>query len=321
MSNFLKLKLTLIVGSISILILIPLFERNFNAPVTMHRWKQLDWDDFQGFVKPFTGWGAGISSNVFIEFDSIQEKFSAYAAMNNQSSWKRIEVMDSKYTLNHEQYHFNITEYHARKLNQLIINKNLSNESEVNSELYALRSELRKMQVKYDKESDHSLKRAFQRMWEYKIDSMLNETEDYPLFQENGNIEVFFPDKPQVLLYSIEDEKFTGNILEKYDALFWILDMNFSSTDTSTIESYAVSILAANGMSDILVHRDSLKGNVIFDSKSKDTLKNEIVVDKWFLGNNTTYWLRNIHPIGEENEEIYQRMGNQFFNSFKVLEE
>tara|TARA_R110002072_G_scaffold302685_1_gene487312 strand:- start:182 stop:1147 length:966 start_codon:yes stop_codon:yes gene_type:complete len=320
-SNFLKLKLTLIFGSISILTLIPLFESNFNAPVTMHRWRQLDWDDFQGFVKPFTGWGAGISSDVFIEFDSVQKKFSAYAAMNNQSSWKRIEVMESKYTLSHEQYHFNITEYHARKLNQQIKNKNLNNESEVNSELYVLRSELRKMQVKYDTESDHSLKRAFQRMWEYKIDSMLNETEDYPLFQENSNIKAFFPDKPQVLLFSLDDEKFTGHILEKYDALFWILDMNFSSTDTSTIESLMVSILAKNGLSDILVYRDSLMTNVIFDSKSKDTLKNEIVVGKWFLGNNTTYWLRNRHPIGKENEEIYKRMGDQFFNSFKVLEE
>ena len=320
MSNILKLKLTLIIGSISILILIPLFEVNFNAPVTMHRWRQLDWNDSQGFVKPFTGWGAGISSDVFIEFDSVQKKFSAYAAMNNQSSWKRIEAMDSKYTLNHEQYHFNISEYYARKLNQLIKSKNLNNESEVNSELYVLRSELRKMQVQYDTESDHSLKRAFQRMWEYKIDSMLNKLEDYPLFQENGNVEVFFPDKPQVLLFSFDDAKFTGHILEKYDALFWILDMNFSTTDTSAIESLMVSILAKNGLSDILVYRDSLMTNVIFDSKSKDTLKNEIVVDKWFLGNNTAYWLRNIHPIGEENEEIYKRMGDQFFNSFNVLE-
>ena len=286
----------------------------------MHRWRQLDWNDSQGFVKPFTGWGAGISSDVFIEFDSVQKKFSAYAAMNNQSSWKRIEAMDSKYTLNHEQYHFNISEYYARKLNQLIKSKNLNNESEVNSELYVLRSELRKMQVQYDTESDHSLKRAFQRMWEYKIDSMLNKLEDYPLFQENGNVEVFFPDKPQVLLFSFDDAKFTGHILEKYDALFWILDMNFSTTDTSAIESLMVSILAKNGLSDILVYRDSLMTNVIFDSKSKDTLKNEIVVDKWFLGNNTAYWLRNIHPIGEENEEIYKRMGDQFFNSFNVLE-
>lgn len=287
----------------------------------MHRWKELGWDDFQGFVKPFTGSGAGIGSDVFIEFDSIQGKFSAYAAMNNQSSWKRKEAINSKYLLNHEQYHFNITEYHARKLNQLIKNKNLIKEYEVNSELYALRSEERAMQVNYDTESNHSLKKAFQRMWEYKIDSMLNESEDYPLFQENGNIEVFFPDKPQVLLFSLDEEKFTGHILEKYDALFWIIDMNFYSTDTSAIESFAVNILASNGISDIIVHRDSLKGNVIFDSKSKDTLKNEIVVDKWFLRNNTTYWLRNRHPIGEENEEIYKRMGDQFFNSFKVLEE
>lgn len=311
----------MIVGSISILVLIPLFKSNFNAPVTMHRWKQLEWDDFQGFVKPFTGWGAGITSDIFIEFDSIQGKFSAYAAMNNQSSWKRKEAINSKYLLNHEQYHFNITEYYARKLDQLIKNKNLTEEYQVNSELYALRSEERAMQVKYDKESNHSLKKAFQRMWEYKIDSMMNETEDYSLFQENGNIEVFFPDKPKALIFTLEDEEFAGHILEKYDALFWIIDLTFSSTDTSLIESVATSTLAGEGLSDIIVHRDLLIENVIFNSISKDTLKNELVMDKWFLGNNTTYWLRNRHPIGVENEEIYKRMGDQYFNSFKVLEE
>lgn len=311
----------MIVGSISILVLIPLFKSNFNTPVTMHRWKQLDWDDFQGFVKPFTGWDAGITSDIFIEFDSIQKKFSAYAAMNNQSSWKRKEAIDSKYLLNHEQYHFNITEYHARKLNQLIQNKSLTKEYEVNSVLFALRLEERAMQEKYDTESNHSLKKAFQRMWEYKIDSMMNETEAYPLFKENGNVEIFFPDKPKALIFTLEDEKFSGHILEKYDALFWIIDLNVSSTDTSAIESVATSILTVGGLSDIIVHRDLLEGNVIFDSRSKDTLKNELVVDKWVLGNNTTYWLRNRHPMGKENEEIYKKMGDQFFNSFKVLEE
>lgn len=158
-------------------------------------------------------------------------------------------------------------------------------------------------------------------MWEYKIDSMMNETEDYSLFQENGNIEVFFPDKPKALIFTLEDEEFAGHILEKYDALFWIIDLTFSSTDTSLIESVATSTLAGEGLSDIIVHRDLLIENVIFNSISKDTLKNELVMDKWFLGNNTTYWLRNRHPIGVENEEIYKRMGDQYFNSFKVLEE
>jgi hypothetical protein len=185
-----------------------------------------------------------------------------------------------------------------------------------------MRSEERAMQVKYDKESNHSLKKTFQRMWEYKIDSMMNETEDYPLFKENGNVKVFFPDKPKALIFTLqEEEEFAGHILEKYDALFWIVDLSFSSTDTSAIESVATSILAGEGLSDIIVHRDLLKGNLIFDSISKDTLKNEQVIDKWFLGNNSTYWLRNRYPIGVENEEIYKIMGDQFFNSFKVVEE
>jgi hypothetical protein len=88
MSNILKLKLSLIAFSFLILVLIPLCENNFYGEVSIKRWQQLNWDDFQGFVKPFTGWGAGINCTVYLEYDSLAEAYIAYAGQNNQLSWK-----------------------------------------------------------------------------------------------------------------------------------------------------------------------------------------------------------------------------------------
>lgn len=286
----------------------------------MHRWKQLDWEDFQGFVKPFTGWGAGISSSVFVEYDSLQKKYLAYAAMNNQYSWKSKVVLDSKYALNHEQYHFNITEYHARKLNSILENKHLENESQVIYELLRIRSDLRRMQNKYDHETDHSLNRAFQRKWEYQIDSLLNESSDYFLFPGKRNVEVIFPDQPVNLEVTIDDKKYSGYNLEKYDATFWIVDLEFFSTDTLSMETFATHILADAGQTDMFLNRNLPHPHAIFESYSKDTINNEMVLDKFLLGKNTTYWLKFKYPMGRENREVFQLIGDQFFNSFKEFE-
>ncbi|WP_373395881.1 hypothetical protein V8V91_14970 [Algoriphagus halophilus] len=287
----------------------------------MHRWKHLEWEDFQGFVKPFTGWGAGISSSVFVEYDSIQKKYSAYAAMNNQYSWKSRYVLNSDYVLNHEQYHFNITEYHARKLNGIFENKDFGHESQVMYELLRIRSDLYRMQIKYDAETDHSLNRAYQKKWEYQIDSLLNKSEDYPLFPEKEKVELYFPEKPKTLILTIDHEKYSGYILEKYDATFWIVDLEIFSNDTLSIESFAAQILANAGQTDIFLNRNLPHQNSIFESYSKDTLKNEIVLDKFLLGKNTTFWLKYKYPNERENREIFQVIGDQFFGSYRMLDE
>jgi len=173
----------------------------------------------------------------------------------------------------------------------------------------------------YDRETNHSLIEAQQNYWEYKIDSMLNKSIDFPIFNVTDNIEIYFPDKPKNLVFSIDDENFYGYLLEKYDVKFWVVDLEFFSTDTLIIESFMVNILFAQGQSDIIVNANMPNVKAIFESYSKDTLGKAIVLDKLLLGKNTTYWLKNRYPMVEENEEIYKKMGDQFFNSFKVLDD
>jgi len=225
----------------------------------------------------------------------------------------------SEYLIRHEAYHIKLAHVFAKEINQSIKDKNLTF-SEAHQFLQDRRQRDWQYQLKYDKETNHSTIRAQQNYWEYKIDSMLNKSDDFAIFQDTENIEVFFPDKPKNLVVSIDDEKFNGYLLDKYDVKFWIVDMEFNSIDTLTIQNYLVNILFAMGQSDIIVDANLPHPKAIFESYSQDTVGNEIVLDKLLFGRKTTYWLRNRYPIVKENEEVYKRMADQFFNSFKVLE-
>lgn len=222
--------------------------------------------------------------------------------------------------IRHEEYHLKLANFFAKEINKSIKEKNLTFNVASNFLLDRIQV-ISQYQKLYDRETNHSLIRAQQNYWEYKIDSMLNKSIVFPIFQKTENIEVYFPDTPKNHILSIDDEKYNGYLLDKYDVKFWIVDMEFNSNDTLTIENYLVNILLAEGQSDIIVDANLPHPKAIFESYSQDTAENEVVLDKLLLGKKTTYWLRNRYPIDEENEEVYKRMADQFFNSFKVLDE
>src|SRR5690349_20589667 len=114
MANSLKIKIAIALFAICVLILIPLLENNFFARVTIKRWGKLTWDDFQGIPQPFSSYEASIGSAIFLEFDSAKGRYVAYAGQNNIRSWAKRSREEQAYLLNHEQFHFNITELHAR---------------------------------------------------------------------------------------------------------------------------------------------------------------------------------------------------------------
>ena len=170
MSTPLKIKYLITGVSLVLLVLVSLYKLNFLKEDQMIRYRDLTWDDFKGIPKPFTGWGAGIESDVFIEFDSTLNRFKAYAAMNSTSSWKKRNNL-SEYLLNHEQYHFNLTQYYALKLNSEL--EETDGLKEAFTKLNNIRVDLDKAQNKYDLESEHNLNQDFQNYWEFKIDSLL----------------------------------------------------------------------------------------------------------------------------------------------------
>lgn len=275
----------------------------------------LEAEDFLGKPPFYGGSDAIISSRprvitspeirVVIEMD----KYQSYIKKN------RI----SEKLIKHEAYHLKLAYAIFVEVNERISQKNLSVD-EANQLTLNRYEYLKEYQKLYDRETNHSLIRAQQNYWEYKIDSMMNKSIDFQLFEENKNIKVYFPYNPKDFVLSINDENFIGYRLEKYDVKFWIVDLKMFITDTLAIEDFFVYTLGGDGLSNIIVNRNYPHGKSIFESYSKDTIAKEIVLDKLLMEKNTTYWLRNKYPIVEENEELYKRMGDQFFNSFKVLD-
>ncbi|WP_245545526.1 hypothetical protein [Mariniradius saccharolyticus] len=226
----------------------------------------------------------------------------------------------SEYLIRHEEYHLKLAHSFAKEINQSIEEKNLTFSQALDFVQDRIQRD-RQFQKMYDKETNHSLIRPKQGYWEYKIDSMLNKSIDYQLFQDTQNIEVYFPDKPRNLVVSIDDERFNGYLLEKYGVKFSIVDLKFISEDKAAHESDFIEILFAEERSKIIVNRDLSHPNAIFESYSQDTVEKKVILDKLLLGKNTTYWLRHEYPIVGEHEETYKRMADQFFISFKVIDE
>ncbi len=148
-----------------------------NKPVV---WSQvgLTADDFRGYSHLFTDYDAGISSKVKIRFDSgSTDRVVVSAICNTRYSWINPDSRDSESLLRHEQYHFNITEAHARMARKIL---KQTPKSEIDGKFLIdleakIRNQKDKMQDAYDLESDHSIITDRQREWEYTVDSILNE--------------------------------------------------------------------------------------------------------------------------------------------------
>lgn len=173
MANSLRVKIAIAVISSAVLVAIPLMQTNFFAPIIIKRWSKLTWDDFKGIPQPFSSYEAAISSSIYLEFDSAQNRYVAYAGQNNIRSWAKRSEPGQEYELNHEQYHFNITELHARMLNEYILKNPDGNLDLYLLRLGSLKLDLAEMQNRYDEETDHSLIFDKQRLWEFRIDSLL----------------------------------------------------------------------------------------------------------------------------------------------------
>ncbi len=96
---------------------------------------------------------------------------------------------ESKFMINHEQKHFDITEIHARKFRKKLAETNflkVKNTSEKITDIYMdVCKEWNKEQEKYDKETEHSVNLAKQDLWDEKIVKELEELSAYAEIEVN----------------------------------------------------------------------------------------------------------------------------------------
>lgn len=90
---------------------------------------------------------------------------------------------DAPYALNHEQKHFDLCEVYARKIRQKLAEKDFTKvkdtQAEVSKIYNRLMADYAKEQEKFDKETEHGINAAKQKLWDEKIATMLAELEDY----------------------------------------------------------------------------------------------------------------------------------------------
>jgi hypothetical protein len=209
MANSLKLRLGIGIFSLAVICLMSAMSSNFYAENTVKYWDApLEINDFMGLKPPFTSFGAGISSGIYLNYDSNAARWVARAGQNNMYSWMRKgERLDSVRLLKHEQYHFNITEVHARILNEYIRSHPDKSEEIYQFQHRFVNEDLNEMQDRYDNETHHSLNTEKQYLWEYSIDSLLviHSPDSGWVTDRYSGANVFFPSVP----------KFTASVNEE----------------------------------------------------------------------------------------------------------
>jgi hypothetical protein len=318
MANLVKTKTGLSIFSVSILILIPLFESNFNAPVVIKRWSKLTWDDFQGFIQPFSRYEAAISSAIYLEYDSSRQTYHAYAGQNNVRSWaKKNSNGYLDYTLNHEQHHFNITELHARQLNQYISENPGESESLYLLRLRSINIDLRKMQRQYDFETNHGSLFGKQRRWEFKIDSLLLLDSGWVTDKFSG-AKVFLPAK-YMLSKGITDGKsrYREYSWNKYGMSFSLISFQNESYDDSTIDRIVAN--ERNGvdiLKSVTIDRNELFTKVSLIRKDSSSYTSYSV---WYRDKSYLYYLSAKYPANTGDSTGYFQVAKSYLNSFSVV--
>ncbi|MHA7057132.1 hypothetical protein ACWGOQ_0007935 [Aquimarina sp. M1] len=143
--------------------------------------RPVNWLDFQQVDQIDDEFDATIFSNIYCPNSIDYDTPLVYAFMDpNQSKRLKDSVLDPQ-LLKHEQYHFNITEYHARLLRKQIVQRGEENISTAALQvLYDQYDQERaSMQFEYDDVSKHNVDFKKQRYWELKIDDLLRQTAYY----------------------------------------------------------------------------------------------------------------------------------------------
>lgn len=150
--------------------------------LTWHQ-RKLKWSDFQGEVPGDSEFHALTHSAISLDFqgEGTILEFKIQSIFDPKKSWKRVGVDD--YVLNHEQGHFDITEYHARLLRKKLKTakyKSFSTVSQDIQEMFNLSyTSANEMQIQYDEQTRHSIDRKKQKKWDKKIKKLLSSTSAY----------------------------------------------------------------------------------------------------------------------------------------------
>lgn len=141
----------------------------FKKPYTEEK---IQWQDF----KKVDSINGGFEATIKTHIGSLTNKAYNYtsAIASAEMDYKNSNYVEqSDKLLQHELYHFKITEYMTRKLKIELDNNHFSNELITNRIVKKYKDSLSILQETYDKETNHSVNKRNQKYWEVKIDNWL----------------------------------------------------------------------------------------------------------------------------------------------------
>lgn len=148
--------------------------------------RSLSWEDFKAAPKKHLSYKANTNSGLSFSWNTRESSNGMifnYEVVSNfypNQSWVK-EIEEVEYLLAHEQLHFDITELHARKLRKAL--ESFMPGSKMKKELNDIYSEIeqqrRQMQNQFDKETNHSIKKAAEYKWRKFIEKELNKLSEY----------------------------------------------------------------------------------------------------------------------------------------------
>ncbi|MBW1297812.1 hypothetical protein [Aquimarina litoralis] len=321
-SNSFGIKLFLIITSCTVLLGISIVRNNFYQKPTYKRWAALNWSDFKGMGVPFTTYAAGISSEVYLETDSVSKSYRAYAAQNDQRSWKKYEDEDSYELLLHEQYHFNITEIFARKMNAFI-KKNPNKEySFYEQKLRDLYWEENEMQVLYDDEADHGVDVNKQLGWEYKIDSILKDFENHKgiITDSVSGASAYFVEAPsfEASYDTISEYEYRYFGSYRYEMNMSLISFKSSEHDIEDPEEFIENFYDINDLRIVSNEEKEVLNKKSYlvlaeDKEDKIWSKNLWVFDEPYF-----YYLEVEYPKEYDVYPEYLKIADNFIDSFSI---
>jgi hypothetical protein len=324
MGNLVKKKLLLLSISSAVIVVISLLENFFYFDPVLKKWEKeqpLSWDDFQGIPRYFSAYGAAISSTVDIAYDSSAQSYTAFAVQNSSLSWKSAEAVEDEEVLEHEQYHFNITEYHARLLNGILAQNKDWDAERASAELDSTNLKLNQMQDSYDEQTDHSLIFDQQRWWEYRIDSMLwahDPSRDSVFDLYTGTSAYFY--KPPFFSQSAHPlNSYRGYGLDAYDMNMAIWSYQYETDELIDLEESLDEKYIADSVEVREKSSGTFRGWEKYAYTYHDSIYMQEVSETWINGPDYLYKLYVAYPLVEYNEG-YKAIAKSFLSTVDIME-
>lgn len=259
--------------------------------------------------------GAIINTQVGIR-ESQNGKLYAYAYIDRFHSWYKDKYHDEK-MLNHETYHANISSVIAKILNKRIQDENLSFE-QLKKEKEKITNLLNLKQAEYDRATDHGLNHPQQHYWEYKIDSMLNHGIELSTTDKFSGATAYFPAQPEIFIQKDSFSLLKVFQLKKYGMKFQLLTGYDHYVDTANYEKNIVRIQNSLKFQEISSYKTKHGDMPMVETHYTDTSSRRRFHDRFIYDNTHEYRLTVSHPASTENDTVYKKLVNRFFNSFAL---